>query len=148
METKRQFIATSTRPEDVLSPIRPMANLDVNSSMDRSLHTPGGPNMSFDNGVLSPLSTKAGTNFSVLSPIHHVTTSSPMTKMSSPMGGDVLSPLGKDAYSNELYTNTNVISPITTGPSLTLNKPSNADMFSTPIAKTDYKDKAAFSIEE
>jgi protein NEDD1 len=136
--------ATPTRPEDVLSPIRPMANLDVNSSIDRSLHTPGGPNMSFDNGVLSPLSTKTGNNFSILSPIHHVTTSSPLVtaNMGSPLTGDVLSPLGKDTYSNELYTNTNVISPITTGPSI--NKPTNADLFSTPIAK----DKAAFSIEE
>ncbi len=106
--------------------------------------------MSFDNGVLSPLSTKTGNNFSVLSPIHHVTTSSPLVtaKMSSPMAGDVLSPLGKDTYSNELYTNTNVISPITTGPSLTINKPTNADLFSTPVTKTDHKDKAAFSIEE
>jgi hypothetical protein len=66
--------------------------------------------------------------------------------MGSPMSGDVLSPLGKDAYSNELYTNTNVISPITTGPSI--NKPTNADLFSTPIAKADHKDKTAFSIEE
>lgn len=145
------FIATPNRAEDVLSPIRPMANLDSNSSMDRSLHTPGGLNMSYDNGVLSPLSTKAGNTFSVLSPIHHVTTSSPLVtgKMGSPMTGDVLSPLGKDTYSNELYNNTNIISPISTGPSLMVNnKPTSADLFSTPIAKADHKDKAAFSIEE
>ena len=105
--------------------------------------------MSFANGVLSPLSTKTGNVFNVLSPIHHVTASSPLmsAKMSSPMAGDVLSPLGKDAHSNEFFANTNIISPIIAGPSLAIDKPSNAELFSTPIAKSE-KDKPTFPIEE